>query len=167
MMKSTYILFALFFLFAITTTLPSATATVLDTDGYPLGNGEAYYILPVFTEGIKDIGGEIELAKTGNDTCPLTIVQSPSKVSNGLPTIITSKLSIGSIKEGLPLDLLFSDNDVPFCSPVPSKWSIVKDDLEKWSVKLAPYYSTREAYFYIENVNLNNYKLGFRSLSST
>ncbi|TKY45594.1 Kunitz-type trypsin inhibitor KTI1 [Spatholobus suberectus] len=72
-MKSTT-LFALFLLSAFTSYLPSATtAFVLDTDGDPLLNGGTYYVLPV----IRGKGGGNRTSKTGNETCPLTVVQSP------------------------------------------------------------------------------------------
>ncbi|MQL41581.1 hypothetical protein EI012_27125, partial [Escherichia coli] len=111
--------FALFLLSVLTSHLTSATV-VPDIDGNPLRNGGTYYILPVF----RGMGGGIERARTGNETCPLTVVQSRSEVSNGLPIRISSPYRIAIIKEGLPLELSFTF--VPTCSPTPSKWTIVK-----------------------------------------
>ncbi|MQI32350.1 hypothetical protein EI016_24570, partial [Escherichia coli] len=108
-MKFATTFFALFLLSVLTSHLTSATV-VPDIDGNPLRNGGTYYILPVF----RGMGGGIERARTGNETCPLTVVQSRSEVSNGLPIRISSPYRIAIIKEGLPLELSFTF--VPTCS---------------------------------------------------
>ncbi|TKY66247.1 Kunitz-type trypsin inhibitor KTI1 [Spatholobus suberectus] len=160
-MKSTT-LFALFLLSAFTSYLPSATtAFVLDTDGDPLLNGGTYYVLPV----IRGKGGGIELAKTGNETCPLTVVQSP--LDKGLPTRISSPYRILYIYEGLPLNIQFTV--VPLCASTPSKWTIVEGLLEGPAVKITGYANTVAGWFSIEKASLdyNDYKLVFSEIDGS
>ncbi|KAK7256227.1 hypothetical protein RIF29_29666 [Crotalaria pallida] len=161
---NTFTLFALFFLVAITTHLPSATAQpVLDTEGNPLRNGGTYYILPV----IRGFGGGIELAQTGNDTCPLTVALSRSEVSDGIPITISSLFRILFVTERSPLELSFSDTDLPSCIPTPPKWNIVKGETaEGWSIKVTDDDSEQEpGWFYIQKYDYGAkfYQLVFRS----
>ncbi|KAK4428195.1 Kunitz trypsin inhibitor 5 [Sesamum alatum] len=79
-------LFLSFFLFTIfTNSLLSAAAEepapVLDTDRNLVRAGVDYYILPV----IRGRGGGLTLGSTGNETCPLDVVQEQLEVKNGLP----------------------------------------------------------------------------------
>ncbi|KAK7256228.1 hypothetical protein RIF29_29667 [Crotalaria pallida] len=161
MKKSTFTLFALFFLVAITTHLPSATAQfVVDTDGNPLRNGGTYYILPL----VRGYGGGIELAQTGNDTCPLTVALSRSEASDGIPITISSLFKTFFITHELPLELKFSDSDLPSCTPTPPKWNVVKDELaeEGWSIKVS---DDSEGWFFIHSSDYDAqfYQLVFRS----
>ena len=161
-MKST-ILFAFFLLSAFISHLPSATlAFVLDTDGEPLRNGGTYYILPA----IWARGGGIGRTATGNETCPLTVVQLPSELDNGLPIRISSPYKIAYIYEGLPLDLAFTF--VPLCSPTPSKWTIIEELPEPGlpSVKLTGYDNTVSGWFKIEKSVVNSHELTFCALSN-
>ena len=78
---------AFFLLSAFISHLPSATlAFVLDMDGEPLRNGGTYYILPV----LRGRGGGIGRAATGNETCPLSVVQERFEGDIGLPIRISS-----------------------------------------------------------------------------
>nr|5YH4_A Chain A, mirauclin-like protein [Vitis vinifera] len=63
----------------------SAPDPVLDTEGKQLRSGVDYYILPV----IRGRGGGLTLASTGNENCPLDVVQEQHEVSNGLPLTFT------------------------------------------------------------------------------
>ncbi|PIN11664.1 hypothetical protein CDL12_15729 [Handroanthus impetiginosus] len=56
-------------------------APVLDINRNKLRAGVNYYILPV----IRGRGGGLTLASTGNETCPLSVVQEQLEVKNGLP----------------------------------------------------------------------------------
>jgi len=78
-------LFALFLLSALTFYPPSTTAQpVTDMHGNIARNGGSFHILPyLFSDG-----GGIERIKTGNETVPLTVVQSPLVTSKGLPLTI-------------------------------------------------------------------------------
>nr|BBO25485.1 Kunitz-type protease inhibitor [Apios americana] len=158
-MKST-MLFALFLLSAFTSYLSSANANpVLDMDGDLVQNGGAYYILPV----IRGKGGGIERAVTGKETCPLTVVQSRSEVSKGLPVRISSPYLILNINEGLVLNLGFTSS--PRCAPTPW-WTIVESKQEGLAVKLTGYEDTVPGWFKIEkashgNSDINDYKLVF------
>ncbi|KAK7250881.1 hypothetical protein RIF29_33620 [Crotalaria pallida] len=165
MKKSTFTWFALFFLVAITTRLPySATAqAVLDTDGVPLVNGGKYYILP-FNKG----GGGIGLVQTGTDTCPLTIAQSPDEDSDGIPVTISSPNKIFVIKQRHPLELKFSDTDLPSCTPTPAKWNVVEDELSAEgfsSIKVTNDSEKEPGWFNIRSIRVapKSYKLVFRS----
>ncbi|KAK7256225.1 hypothetical protein RIF29_29663 [Crotalaria pallida] len=164
MMKSTFTLFALFFLVAITTHLPSATAqdVVFDTDGNPLRSYGAYYILPV----LRGSGGGIELAQTGNDTCPLTVAQSHSEASFGIPITISSPIFILNIIEGIRLKLHFRDTDLPSCVPTPANWNVKDEQAVKgWSIKVSDDSEKKPGWFSIQKFGhgAHFYKLVFSS----
>ncbi|XP_014492684.1 trypsin inhibitor A-like [Vigna radiata var. radiata] len=150
--------FSLFLLSIFTSNLPSAAADVVtDRDGDALMNGGTYHILPLF--GVRD--GGVELAATGNETCPLTVVQSrTSKIFRGLPVIISSPYRIAYINEALILNLAFASP--PSCAPTPPKWTVVKDLPEGLAVKLPGYSSTVSGWFKIEKSSLEYlYKVVF------
>ncbi|XP_054781851.1 trypsin inhibitor A-like [Prosopis cineraria] len=71
-------LFSLSVLFAFISSFATAQF-VLDIEGNYLINGGTYYILP----HIWALGGGLKLAKTGNETYPLSVVQSPFETDNG------------------------------------------------------------------------------------
>ncbi|RYR40199.1 hypothetical protein Ahy_A09g045910 [Arachis hypogaea] len=156
--------FAIFILFAfISIHLPSlATAELVDTDGNLLENGGLYFILPVF----RGNGGGIGRISTGNETCPLTVVQQRSEVDNGSPIIISSPLKIPFLREGFSLDLSFSF--VPFCTPTPSKWTLVKGLLEGEgaTVKLTGFYENEMQGWFEIRKHLDDYKLSFCASSN-
>ncbi|KAI4351997.1 hypothetical protein L6164_006290 [Bauhinia variegata] len=84
----TAILALSFFAFAfITTPITGITATaaapepVLDISGQKLRTGVNYYILPV----IRGRGGGLLLANSGNNTCPLYVVQETKETFSGQP----------------------------------------------------------------------------------
>ncbi|KAL1339223.1 hypothetical protein AAHE18_U019400 [Arachis hypogaea] len=156
--------FAIFILFTfISIHLSSlATAELVDTDGDLIRNGGLYYILPVF----RGNGGGIGRTSTGNETCPLTVVQQRSEVDKGLPIIISSPFRIGFLYEGLPLDLSFSF--VPLCTPTPSKWILVKGLLEGEgaTVKLTGFYENEVQGWFEIRKHLDDYKLSFCASSN-
>ncbi|XP_057718931.1 factor Xa inhibitor BuXI-like [Arachis stenosperma] len=161
---STTNVFAIFILFAfISFHLPSlATAELLDTDGDLIQNGGLYYILPVF----RGNGGGIGRTTTGNETCPLTVVQQRSEVDNGLPIKISSLALILYLYEGLPLDLSFSA--VPLCTPIPSRWTLVKGLLggKGATVKLTGFYENEVQGWFEIRKHLDDYKLRFCASSN-
>ncbi|XP_028777994.1 factor Xa inhibitor BuXI [Neltuma alba] len=151
-MKTT--MFALFLLFAFAS---SATAgVVLDTNGDAVNNGgAAYYILPdIFAKG-----GGLAQASTGNETCPLTVVQLSSEVQNGLPLRISSQARITVIKTDLSVD--FSFIAVPICAPAPSKWTVVEGEEGTKSVKITGYENTLKGWFKIQSYSSLAYKIVF------
>ncbi|KAI4324271.1 hypothetical protein L6164_023824 [Bauhinia variegata] len=83
-MKNTVLaFFFLAFAFAMSTELtPSIAAAVpvMDSNGFPVTNGGIYQIFPA----IKGNGGGIVTAALGNETCPVSVVQTPSNVNLGL-----------------------------------------------------------------------------------
>ncbi|QCE11195.1 trypsin inhibitor A-like [Vigna unguiculata] len=141
-MKSTT-LFSLFLLCGFTSYLPSGTAYLVDTDGNLIENGGSYFI----TTGN---GGGVEFAATGNETCPLSVVQNISPFSSGLPVKLSTLRFIPYIAEGLNLDIGF-----PFispCAPTPSWWEVVKGVKGGLSVKLSGYDNTVPGGFRIRSV---------------
>lgn len=160
-MKNT-IFSALFLLCAFTTSyLPSAIADfVLDNEGNPLENGGTYYIL----SDITAFGG-IRAAPTGNERCPLTVVQSRNELDKGIGTIISSPYRIRFIAEGHPLSLKFDSFAViMLCVGIPTEWSVVEDLPEGPAVKIGENKDAMDGWFRLERVSddeFNNYKLVF------
>lgn len=162
-MKNT-IFFALFLVCAFTSYLPSATAaSVYDTDGNILQKGRTYFVLAA----TRGNGGGIEFAATGNDTCPLTVVQSPSGDSIGFPIRFSYPFieTLDDILEGFGLEIRFAYR--PPCSPssiATTKWTIVNDavKLTKTSSSIIP------GFFYIwgASPNSKDYKLEFCDLDN-
>ncbi|KAG4925116.1 hypothetical protein JHK87_050656 [Glycine soja] len=120
-------------------------------------------LLPLF--GVKN--GGLELAATGNETCPLTVVQSrTAQIFRGLPVRISSPYRIAYISEGLILNLAFASS--PSCAPTPPNWTVVKGLPEGQGVKLPGYgRSTVSGWFKIEKSSLEYlYKLVFCARAS-
>ncbi|XP_014506752.1 kunitz-type trypsin inhibitor KTI1-like [Vigna radiata var. radiata] len=156
---------SLFLLCAFTSNLPSASgAVVVDTDGYPIENGDPYFITPVIITGN---GGGVEFAATGNETCALSVVQNPNPLSKGFPIHISSPLKIRFISEGtiLTLGFLF----VPPCAPTPSLWTPVKFEEEELPVKLTGYDNTVSGWFEIQSVpvDIGGYNILFCPLDGS
>ncbi|XP_028805577.1 trypsin inhibitor DE5 alpha chain-like [Neltuma alba] len=107
-MASHALIFSLF-LFALTTT--SLAHELLDMDGEPLNNGGLYYILPV----IRGKGGGLELARTGSDPCPRTVVQARSETSKGWPARLASPILMLTLMPGFPLTIEFHRQNPPSC----------------------------------------------------
>ncbi|KOM38150.1 hypothetical protein LR48_Vigan03g153200 [Vigna angularis] len=139
--------FSLFLLCAFTWNLPLAIADVVDTEGKPLRNGGLYGLRPVIITGN---GGGVEYAATGNETCPLSVVQNPNPFSMGFPVQISSPLRILYLGEGDNLDFGFIA--VPLCAPTPSLWTPVKGEEGELSVKLTGYDNTVSGWFKIQSV---------------
>nr|BAG68489.1 Kunitz trypsin inhibitor [Glycine tomentella] len=159
-MKST-IFFALFLFCAFTTSyLPSAIGDfVLDVEGNPLENGGTYYIL----SDITAFGG-IRAAPTGNERCPLSVVQSRNALDKGIGTIISSRLRIRFIAEGHPLSIKFGPFAVILlCAGIPTEWSVVEGLPEGPAVKIGENKDAVDGYFKLKRVSeeFNNYKLLF------
>ncbi|KAI9100862.1 hypothetical protein K1719_024224 [Acacia pycnantha] len=148
--------FALFFLFAFITSSAKAQF-VLDVKGDIVVNGGTYYILPY----IWALGGGLELAKTGNETCPLSVVQSPFEVERGLPWTIRSPLKIRDVTTNMALDFFSFEGKVPSCVSLPSKWTIVEGEDGIKSVKIRGFKNTLEGWFKIKKYTTMAYKIEF------
>ena len=132
-------LLTLFFLFAISTTLPSAIALgVADTDWEPIRNNGLYFILASGEHGI-------ELAQLGNDISPVSVVPS-AKASNGLLLRIGNPTRIAIIRPGVRVN-------IEFFGITPSYWQAVDD-----SVKIGERKSFM-GQFYLEIHQENLYKI--------
>ncbi|XP_054782238.1 chymotrypsin inhibitor 3-like [Prosopis cineraria] len=118
-MKTTFL--ALFLVFAFA----SAKADfVVDTEGNPVRNGGSYYILPA----LWGHGGGVGLAATGNESCPLTVVQKSSELSNGLPTRLASPYRIAYLPTNFIME--FTVVAPPKCADTPANWTIVRGEDE-------------------------------------
>ncbi|KAK4269874.1 hypothetical protein QN277_022972 [Acacia crassicarpa] len=127
-------LIALFSLFAFIAS--SAKAFVIDAEGEPVVNGGTYYILPF----INVLGGGLTLAKTGNETCPLSVKPYPSlpiHLEHGLPWKIASPLRIRYLPTNVWVDFFTVDETIPSCVPFPSSWTIVEEEDGVKSVKVS------------------------------
>ncbi|XP_073279856.1 kunitz trypsin inhibitor 5-like [Primulina huaijiensis] len=81
-------------------------APVVDLAGNNLREGTRYYILPL----IRGRGGGVTLSSTRNKTCPLSVVQAPFELQNGLPLTFSPVKSEkgGFIRESTDLNIKFS-----------------------------------------------------------
>nr|AAB26177.1 Kunitz-type trypsin inhibitor A chain, ACTI-A [Acacia confusa, seeds, Peptide, 136 aa] [Acacia confusa] len=106
---------------------------LLDADGDILRNGGAYYILPA----LRGKGGGLTLAKTGDESCPLTVVQAQSETKRGLPAVIWTPPKIAILTPGFYLNFEFQPRDLPACL---QKYSTLpwKVEGESQEVKIAP-----------------------------
>ncbi|XP_059647223.1 kunitz trypsin inhibitor 5-like [Cornus florida] len=87
----------------------SAPSPVLDVTGKILRTGVDYYILPVF----RGRGGGLTLASTGNETCPLDVVQEQQEVDNGLPLTFTPvNPKKGVVRVSTDLNIKFSASSI-------------------------------------------------------
>ncbi|RDX57616.1 Kunitz-type trypsin inhibitor KTI1, partial [Mucuna pruriens] len=153
-------LFALFLLSAFISYLPSATALpVFDTNGKMLTNSSTYHLLPAEAGD----GGGILAVATGNESCPLTVVQSPSSSSLGLTVMFEIEYSLPYIFESQPLYPRFLHE--PTCKNTSYFWTIVPDQPEGSAVKIAGYENTLSGWFKIERL-VFGYGLAFCPYSS-
>ena len=96
--------FALLFLFAISTILPPASADALvDSDGDLLRNYGEYYI-------VSKTGRGLEVAQLETDAHPVSVVQSTTS-SNGKPLTLYTLYKVLYLTESLPLNIKFVGND--------------------------------------------------------
>ncbi|KAI9092552.1 hypothetical protein K1719_027680 [Acacia pycnantha] len=102
---------SLCFLLAFTTTAlaKDSYSYIRDVQGEVLNNGGLYYIFPVHAGN----GGGLELARTGSEKCPRTVVQSPSDTSKGLPARLTSRLRF--LRSDLLLNIEFELQNPTVC----------------------------------------------------
>ena len=108
--------FAFLFLFAISTTLPSASADALvDSDGDLLVNGGEYYIVSQTSRGL-------EVAQLSNDSHPVSVIQS-STASNGLPLTLNSPLKIRYLSTAFFLNIKFVGNEF-------GVWEVLDDSVK-------------------------------------
>jgi len=152
-------LFALFLVSALTLYPPSTTAQpVTDMYGNVVRNGGRFHILSFLFSS----GGGIVRIKTGNETLPLSVVQS-SEDSIGLPVIISSPFRSEFIPEGSRVAISFVDFVTLERSLV---WVAVEGQPEGTVVKV-DYTNTVSGSFSIHRVLGNRYKLLFRTLDNS
>ena len=166
-MKPTLLILISFFIFAFVTKAPlvvtadSSPDPVLDIASEKLHTGTDYYILPV----VRGRGGGLTLASTGNETCPLDVVQERQEVDNGLPVTFSPV----NIKKGVVR--LSTDNNIKFSASTICVQSTVwkldshDDSLGQWFVTTGgvegnPGRETTSNWFKIEKFD-DDYKLVF------
>jgi len=148
-------LFGLFLLSALTFYLPSTTAQpVTDMYGNIVRNGGRFHILPYITNG-----GGVERAKTGTETIPLSVVQSPFETSKGIALTITSAARSEFIPEGTIVYINFEY--IPLAAATALEWTVVEGLPEGTAVKVKGYPDTVSGSFSIHRVSGNRYKLMF------
>ncbi|QHO14022.1 kunitz-type trypsin inhibitor-like 2 protein [Arachis ipaensis] len=155
---------ALLALFALSTTLLPlimAAEQVVDTSGNAIFPGGRFYIMPnIFGAA----GGGVKFGRTGNQICPVTVLQDYSEVIKGLPVKFAIKQDIGPgiIFTGTPLEISFEYK--PGCAES-SKWVVI-DDLPAPYVAIGgaenhPGKIIIDGSFKIEKVGTFSYKLIF------
>ncbi|KAI9198171.1 hypothetical protein LWI28_011315 [Acer negundo] len=164
----TALLILSFFIFAFVTKAPLVVSTadaspdpVLDIAGKKLRTGTDYYILPVF----RGRGGGLTLASTGNETCPLDVVQERHELENGLPvTFSPVNIKKGVIRLSTDQNIKFSASTACVQSTV---WKLDShdDSLGQWFVTTGgvegnPGRRTMSNWFKIEKFD-DDYKLVF------
>ncbi|QCE11034.1 chymotrypsin inhibitor 3-like [Vigna unguiculata] len=157
-------LFALFLLSALTLYPPSTTAQpVTDANGNIVKNGGRFFILPLF---FGAGGGGIRRARTGYETSPLSVVQSPLETDDGQPWIITSIFKSGFIPEGSRVSISYEYVELGD-SVESNEWSAVAGLPEGTLVKVG-YPNTINGSFSIHRASsANSYKFLFCSASSS
>lgn len=80
-----------------------------------------------------------------------------------MPLRISSPYRIAYIYEGLILEI--TPTEVPPCASNPSKWTVVPEQPEGWTVKLTGYNNAVPGWFKIERYQ-SDYKLAFCPLNS-
>jgi len=124
--------------------------------GNIVSNGGRFHILPY----IFSNGGGIERTKTGNETIPLSVVQSPLETSKGLSWRIASMFASTFIPEG-------SRVFISFISSPSLEWTAVEGLPEGTVVKVKGYPNTVTGSFSIHRVSGNSYKLLFCTLDNS
>ncbi|XP_047156767.1 trypsin inhibitor DE-3-like [Vigna umbellata] len=152
-------LFAIFLLSALTFYPPSTTAQpVTDVNGNIIKNGGVYYILPLF---FGAGGGGITRARTGDETSPLSVVQSPFETDPGQPWRIRSMFRSLFIPEGrVSISYEYVQLGEAFES---NEWIAVEGQSEGTFVKVG-YPNSLSGFFTIHRASsANSYKFQFCS----
>ncbi|KAI9100816.1 hypothetical protein K1719_024178 [Acacia pycnantha] len=153
-------LIALFTLFAFIAS--PAKAIVIDGHGEPVINGGTYYIYLV----INNTYSGLALAKTGNETCPLSVkpdLSVPIHLDDGLPWKISSPVRSRFVPTNVWVDFFTVEETKPSCVPFPSKWTIVEEEDGVKSVKVSGhgYENTITGVFRIQKYSTFRYKIVF------
>ncbi|RDX71191.1 Kunitz trypsin inhibitor 2, partial [Mucuna pruriens] len=141
-------------------TSAAAPEPVLDISGQKLTTGVKYYILPV----LRGKGGGLKVASSGNNTCPLFVVQEKLEVLNGTPVTFTPY----NAKDGVILtstDLNIKSYVTSSTCDKPPVWKLLKVLTGVWflstgGVEGNPGIDTIVNWFKIEKAG-KNYVLSF------
>ncbi|KAK7373498.1 hypothetical protein VNO80_06908 [Phaseolus coccineus] len=149
MKMCTTTLFPLFLLCVFTSYLPSTSADgmVVDTKGENVTYWGQYYIIPLERDPFS--GGGADITTTGNETCPLTVIQSYNGFSDGQPLRFSSDYR----RSPFLLEGDYFDIRLPgylSCTTVfPLKWTVLAEDVESGVlyVKIKGYDNTIDGFF--------------------
>ncbi|CAK8532488.1 unnamed protein product [Lathyrus sativus] len=157
-----------FLLFVFITNLSLAFSNedveqVLDVNGNPIFPGGQYYIRPAIR---GPPGGGVRLGRTGDLSCPVTVLQDRREVKNGLRVkFVIPGISPGIIFTGTPIEIEYTRK--PSCAKS-SKWLVFVDNvIQKACVGIGgpenyPGVQTLSGLFKIEKHESGfGYKLGF------
>nr|GMD32827.1 kunitz trypsin inhibitor 2-like [Ipomoea batatas] len=159
----TQILFLSLFLFSALLCEGAQTPlTVLDTDGKAVQSGVKYYVVPVQPKQ----GGGLDLASTGNETCPKSVVQVAPKVAGNSVSFFPAVNPKGAVRNGTDLNVVFSGPNTG--CPESTVWQIAHDaenvDVIQYVLsggdKGNPSSSTARSWFMIMKTK-NGYKFKF------
>ncbi|MED6175702.1 hypothetical protein PIB30_080826 [Stylosanthes scabra] len=121
-----FVMLALLALFALSTTLlplVMAAEQVADTSSNAIFPGGRFYIMPAI---FGAAGGGVKFGRTGNQICPVTVLQDYSEAIKGLPVKFTIKQDIGPVIIFTRTLLDISFEYKPGCTES-SKWVVIDD----------------------------------------
>ncbi|KAK7291301.1 hypothetical protein RIF29_06320 [Crotalaria pallida] len=109
----------------------AAPEPVVDISGQKLRTGVKYYILPVF----RGRGGGLTIASSGNNTCPLYVVQEKLEVLNGQPVTFTpskpNKDGVILTSTDLNIKSFLTTSEKTTCDQ-PLVWKLLKELTGVW-----------------------------------
>nr|GMD31204.1 kunitz trypsin inhibitor 2-like [Ipomoea batatas] len=161
-METPFLFLSLFLFSAWLCEAAQTPLTVLDTDGKAVQGGVKYYVVPVKPKQ----GGGLDLASTGNETCPKSVVQVAPKVAGNSVSFFPAVNPKGAVLNGTDLNVVFSGSNTG--CPESTVWQIAHDaeniDVVQYVLsggdKGNPSPSTARSWFQILKTN-NGYKFKF------
>ncbi|XP_047172743.1 kunitz-type trypsin inhibitor KTI1-like [Vigna umbellata] len=154
--------FVLFLLSAFTSYLPSSTAfDVLDINGDSVPYFSDDYFLIAHELSING-GGGLDITRTGNETCPLSVIQNTNSSDYGTPIkfrVDPSDFPAPGVFNYVNIQL---SSDLKCSGAAPSDWTALWDDeKEKLYVKIKGYDNTVSGSFQIRRALSLGYNLLF------
>nr|GMD37879.1 kunitz trypsin inhibitor 2-like [Ipomoea batatas] len=165
-METQFLFLSLFLFSALLCEAAQTPPTVLDTDGKAVQGGVKYYVVPVQPKQ----GGGLDLASTGNETCPKSVVQVAPKVAGNSVSFFPAVNPKGAVQNGTDLNVVFSGSNTG--CPESTVWQIAHDaenvDIIQYVLsggdKGNPSSSTARSWFMILKTK-NGYKFKFCPVS--
>ncbi|XP_031091080.1 kunitz trypsin inhibitor 5-like [Ipomoea triloba] len=165
-METPFLFLSLFLFSAWLCEAAQTPPAVLDTDGKAVKGGVKYYVVPVQPKQ----GGGLDLASTGNETCPKSVVQVAPKVAGNSVSFFPAVNPNGAVRNGTDLNVVFSGSNTG--CPESTVWQIAHDaenvDVVQYVLsggdKGNPSSSTARSWFMIMKTK-NGYKFKFCPVS--